>query len=472
MMKKYILLLTFTWFFSCNDFLDVKPTGTVIPKTVEDFDKLLNNKLITHDNVQNVLFMDPDWWLPGFHYSGIWQPVYRKQYNWDPNPYEVVQQDTDWNGRYQQIAVYNEILGKVDDAELGKIPESSRNLVKGEALAQRAMDLFLLVNEYAVHFSASTSNEQGVPMPLEFDLLTSVPMSTVGEVYDQIVADLLTAEELLADVSPINKNANFRPGIASIKALLAEVYLYMGDFVNAEGSSEESLALFGHENVYDYALIDHNTPGSPWSAFNNDREWLYITDHKDVTWGRRHFQWFYDPAGLYHPDLAALFDKTIVGDRYNDHRFYLNSGDNTYYDNDVSVGPDYVYVRDYAATNAGLGVPRTMLTNAEAKARNSDGSGAIAVLNQLALYRYGTLGSTFSYTTDAAALQEAKDERRRELCFSGNNWFDLQRYHAYGETIPTYTRDIPGTGTITLVPGDDKYIVPIPRVVSNANDNF
>lgn len=471
MKKIYILILIPVLFLSCENFLDVKPTGTIIPSTVEDFGKLLNNvKIGGHDSdnvpygtLQNVLFMDPDYYMPGQHHSGIWQPVRRKQYNWEEHPFEVQEQDEDWNLKYQFINVYNQIINEVDAAELGNVPESKRALVKGEALAQRAFDLFFLVNEYAKHYSASTLDEPAIPMPLTSDLAAKLPRSTVKEVYDQILEDILAAKKLLQDTEPVIMAANFRPGVASINAFLGELYLYMGDFPNAEKYADEALASYNY--VYDFNELDHNTPGDPWSAFNNNSEFRYVTDVKSNYWSRRHWTWFYDPAPLFHPDLSALYNQLT------DRRFYLMAGDYTYYDPGNSVGPDFVFVRDFAATNAGMSVPRSMLTSAEAKARNGDGAGAIARLNELAVYRYTSRESTFTYTNDADALQESKDERRRELVNTGNHWFDLQRYYVYGDFVPTFTRDIP-SGTITLEPGSDKYVVPTPRIVTNTNPNM
>ena len=477
-MKKYIAILTLTLVMSCDDFLDVKPTGTLIPTTVEDFDGLLNEVKIgagsgsgeyANGSWNNMMFMDPDFWMPGGHYSNIWDPASRKQYQWDEHPYDLQASDADWNARYQYISVYNQIIHEVDDAPLGLVPESMRGLIKGEALAQRAMEFFLLINEYAPHYSSSIKDltEKGIPMPLTSgDLQAQLPRTSVGTFYEQIETDLLMALALFeANQAPaINAAANFRPGKASIKALLAEIYLYMGDWANAEKYADESLALYTH--LFDFSTMEYSRPGSPWWGFEPAEELRWETDQKWVTWNRLFTRNFYDPAHLYHPDLLAIINQTT------DLRFFWFSGEYTYYDYQTSTGPDVVYVREYFASNAGCTVPRTILTSAEAKARSGDGRGAIDRLNELAAFRYTTVGSTFSYTDDAAALQEVKDERRRELHASGNNLIDLKRYHAYGETIPTVTRVIDNVGTITLEPGSDKYVVPIPRIVSNANPNL
>jgi len=464
-MKKYIIPITFlfTLFTACDDFLDVIPTGSLIPHTVEDFDKLLNDKRLTYTNWYNLAYMDPDMYMPGQHYNNIWEVFWKKQYTWREDPYEEKDHDPDWNARYKRIYIYNLVINEIDEAPLGNRIEADRALVKGDALAQRAMDFFILVNEYAPHYTSSTLDKPAIPMPLVGDLQANLPKSTIGEFYDQILKDLSSAESLLASGPAIQTQANFRPGIASVKALLGTVYLYMGDWARAEEYTSEALALY--DFVYDFNELDHVVPGDAWSSLNT-RDFYYVTDTKSIIWARHHKTWFYDPAHLYHPDLRDLYNKAT------DRRWYLFSGDHTWYDQENSTLPDYVFIRDYAATNAGMATPRLILANAEARVRNGDGPGAIEMLNKLAYYRYTIRDATFTYTDDAAALQHVKDERRRELCFTGINFIDQKRYHAYGEAIPTFTRTIPTGETFTLEPGSDKWVVPIPRVVQNQNKNL
>lgn len=464
-MKKYIIILTFVFAMSCDEFLDVKPTGVVIPSTVEDYDKLLNELRIGNWSWNNLMYMDPDFWLPEEHFNNIWEPHRRKQYLWDPNPYEVQDQDPDWNDRYKYIAEYNQIINEVDAAPLGRVPERMRALIKGEALAQRAFDFFLLINEYAPHYTSSANDLPGIPMPLTNDLQAQLPRTSVGEFYERIETDLLAALKLYEDngAKAIIPEANFRPGTASIKALLAEVYLYKGDWANAEKYADESLNLYYF--LYDLNDLELNDPDAIWWGFDNP-ELIYENDQRCLTWNRLFNRNFYDPAQLYHPDHLAIINQTT------DRRFITMSGDITWYDYETSQSPNIVYIREWYASNAGFSVARTLLTSAEAKVRNNKGQGAIDRLNELAVYRFTTRGSTFTYTNEANALQEVKNERRRELYATGNNFIDLKRYHAYGETIPTFTRMIINIGPITLEPGSDKYVVPIPRVVQNANPNL
>jgi len=464
-MKKYsliFLIVVSALFGSCIDpdeFLDVKPTGTLIPQTVEDFDKLMEAPATSYTTWYNMTYMDPDTWMPGKNYNDLWRNNWKRQYEWAEQQYTAEEDDSDWVNRFTMIHVYNLVINEVDAAPLGKRTEADRKRIKGEAYAQRALDFYLLVNEYAVHISSSTKDEPGIPMPLKVDLTAQLPKSTVGEVYAQILKDLDQAEILLEDAPVYNEKANFRPGKAAMKALHALVNLSAGNFEAAKKFSNEALDLY--DFVYDFTTINNKTPGDAWSGLDMF-DFDYSTDAKSVLWNRYHRWTYYDPAQLYHPDLAALFDQT------NDQRFVLFSSNHTYYGDDVS--PNFAYARYYAETQAGITVPNLILVNAEAKARTGDGPGAIAALNKLLVKRIKNF-TPLVYVDDATTLQIVKNERRKELMATGNNLIDLKRYHAYGESIPTFTREIDGQ-TYTLEPGSPKYIVPISPKIKSFNPNL
>jgi len=461
-MKKILFLLSIVavTLTSCDKFLDVKPTGTLIPKTIEDYDKLLNNPAISYPMYTNLVYMDPDCYMPGKHYNALWRRQWQKQYTWDATPYEAEADDYDWIYRFRQIHVYNEIIANVDDAGLGNLPESKRGLIKGEAYAQRAFEYFLLVNEYAPHYSKTTLNEPAIPMPLVVDLQAQLPRSTVGEMYDQILSDLNVAEPLLAGAPVYISNGNFRPGRAAIKALHALVALYMGNFADAKKYSDESLAAY--DFMYDFNTITNYTAGNKWSGYSIF-DYDYSTDCKEVLWNRYGRWVFYDPAGLYAPHAAALFDKD------NDRRWKLHAATKTYFGDDVT--PDFAYARWYAENNVGITIPNVVLVNAEAKARTNDATGAVAALNKLRAKRYEAAGRNYVYTTDAALLEEIKNERRRENFGTGITLIDFKRYHAYGESVPTFTRTVNGQ-TYTLEPGSSKYVAPISTKILNLNPNL
>ena len=444
-----------------DEFLDVEPTGVVIPSTLEDYDKMLQDYAILRSVGKNTRFIDPDVFHNDKSFSSIANTdAFVNAYTWQHDIFEPGQADSDYADFYYYIHIMNEIISSVDGADAGNLNESNRNNIKADALAQRAFEYFLVVNEYAHHYDPSNLDEPGVPMPLKVDLQAQLGRSTVGQVYEQILKDINAALGLYdSGYQAINSYANFRPGRASVYALLAEVNLFMGDFDEAVTNSDTALKLYNF--LYDYNTINFSNPSNPWSGYNNNQQFYYGTFNREVIWNRYNYWGFTNPFHLYSPDLEVLYDKA------NDSRWYLFSNQKS--SSGVDVSPYFVYMHASSERNIGLSVPRLMLTNAEAKVRNNDGAGAIKVMNTLLQNRL-TNFTPLSYVNDATTLQLIKNERRKELAGTSINVFDQKRYHVYGDPVPTYTRTNPLSGeTFTLAPGDDGYVVEISQAVKDIN---
>lgn len=464
---KYILILLLSFLVTaCENpdaFLDVEPTGQVIPTTLDDFNGLLEDYAILRGRGVNLTYMDPDVFQSDVTFPFISNSaVYVNAYTWQGEIYTVNDADPDYNSCYQYIHLMNYILQEIDDAEVGNFNPAEKDNLKAQAYAQRAMEYFMTVNEYAHHYDPANPDLPGVAMPLEVDLQALLSRSTVGEVYNQILNDLNRALDLATNTFPaVQTLANFRPGKASIYALLAEVYLYMGDFEQAKIYSNMALSLY--DFLYDFNDIDFANSSNPWAGYTNG-ELEYCTTNKEVIWSR-YVNYYYSNwyPQLYAPDLAALYDQS------NDRRWYLFS---TQTEGVADVSPYHQYVYANAERVNGLSVPRLLLTNAEAKARTGDGPGAIDALNTLLENRMSVF-TPLVFTDNAAALQLVKDERRKELAGTTLNLYDQKRYHVYGDLVPTFSRTNPLTGeTFTLEPGGDGYVVDIPASVREINPNL
>lgn len=451
---------------STDDFLDVIPTGSTIPTTLEDYDKLLADYAILRSVAINIRHMDPD----VYHTQPSFATISNSSkdvnaYTWQHQLFNNDENDQDYNNYYYYIHVMNQILQDVDDADTGAFPAENRNIVKAEALAQRAFEYFLAVNQYAQHYDPANPDAPGVPMPLKIDLQAQLSRSTTSQVYEQILKDLNAALNLLPEnYQVINFYGNYRPGRASVLALLAEVHLFMGDFEEAKTYSNQALALY--DFLYDYKDVDFANTSNPWSGYAQPirDQWYNGTLNQEVMWHRYNFWSFNNPIHLYSPELEALYDKN------NDRRWYLFATQTS--SSGVNVSPNFIFMYPNSERCIGMSVPRLMLTNAEAKARTNDGSGAIAVINELLVNRISNF-TPYTYTTDAAALQLVKQERRKELAATSINLFDQKRYHVYGENVPTFTRTNPDTGeTFTLEPGSEGYYMDIAPSIKNINPNL
>ena len=135
-----------------------------------------------------------------------------------------------YNNPYFAITRANTLLESLPNVEMS---ESTRARMEGEAKTIRAICHFQLVQLFSQPYGFTADNShlgivlrtQSAPQPQ--------PRNTVKEVYDQIIADLKDAENLLPESNGIYLNRY------AAKAYLSKVYLNQGDYNNAVSYAEE-----------------------------------------------------------------------------------------------------------------------------------------------------------------------------------------------------------------------------------------
>ena len=125
-----------------------------------------------------------------------------------------------WNDAYEVILRANNIINNIDELEGDA---TTKNQMKGEALALRALAHFDLVRYFAKPYTNGTpSSDPGVPIVLEAKI-DEPARNSVDAVYSQVIADLNAAQSLMSNIGV----DRFSP--EAVDALLARVYLYKGD---------------------------------------------------------------------------------------------------------------------------------------------------------------------------------------------------------------------------------------------------
>ncbi len=158
-----------------------------------------------------------------------------------------------WLNGYQIINQANLVVDYVD-----LVDEDRQATVEGEAKFLRALTYFDLVRLFGQQYETGEQNTQlGVPLTLngiiDYSGDLEIPRNTVEEVYTQVVADLTDAYELLPP-----SNGIFADKYAA-QALLARVYLQMGNYEGARDAAHDVIENSGHSLTSTYA-----------AAFNND----------------------------------------------------------------------------------------------------------------------------------------------------------------------------------------------------------
>ncbi|TRZ45739.1 RagB/SusD family nutrient uptake outer membrane protein [Robertkochia solimangrovi] len=445
-----------------DEFLDVKPDNSFNPSTLGEFESLLNNVSFSYRRLQNLTLIDPDIAMNDQSYANIMaDEVMVNAFRWNHELYNEITNDPDYNDAYSNIFTFNQIIMDIEEATVNEgYEESDRANIKAEAHAQRAMEYFLLINEYAAHYDPDHPDIPGIPMPLENDIEAQLPRSSVSDIYSQILSDLEMAATLFDDTfEDVQPEANFRPGLASIYGLLAEVHLYMGEFEQAASYAEDVLLRYNF--LYDYNTIELEDMENPWKGIT-ETDLTFATLNKEVIWNRYHRWNYYNPFYLFSDDLVSTFDKA------RDRRWYFWSTQVS--QNGIDTSPYYIFCMSDIETNAGITIPRLLLTYAEAQTRSGNVPQGLEALNTLLTHRISNF-RPYEITDQNELLQLIKTERRKELFGTSLNTFDQKRYHIYGEKVPVFERSLNGMN-YELSPGDQGYFIAIPLKIRNINPNL
>lgn len=132
-----------------------------------------------------------------------------------------------WDASYKAIAQSSNIIKMVKEGQSAEIDSKL-----GECYYIRGMLYFYLVRAYGKPYYQSPETNLGVPIvngtPDNVLDMTLPDRSTVKETYEQIIADLKRAEELIGD-----SENHIKATKGAAQAMLSRVYLYMsGTYVN------------------------------------------------------------------------------------------------------------------------------------------------------------------------------------------------------------------------------------------------
>lgn len=229
---------------SCTDQLDLKPAQSVDQEIALNSDANIKRVLIgAYADLRNedlwggrtILYAE----MLGANNEIRWEGTFnqpREVYNKSIFTNNSFVTDT-WLRAYSAINTVNNILEVIN-----LVNEEDRNRIQGEALFIRGAIYFELAKLYGLPYAAgNTDTHLAVPLVLnptrevtEEDL---VPRNTIEEVYQQVLNDLTTAEELL----PESNGFFARNYVAS--ALLSRVYLQMERFGDARDAADRAITL-------------------------------------------------------------------------------------------------------------------------------------------------------------------------------------------------------------------------------------
>ncbi len=377
---------------------------------------------------------------------------FQTEYNWANN-----QSNTSalWTNAYYLISRSNNIINAIPEIDETGVTPVMLGQLKGEALFLRALAYFDLVRMYAQPYSLDDGASPGVPVVLVTEI-ASPSRNTVAEVYNQITTDLTEAEGIIG--TP-DRGATDVAGLASkeaVQALLSKVYLYMENWQKAA----------------DYAtLLINNSKYSLYTDANYETVWgtdgasevifeVFGNGTQSGWPGYDEIGYIYDPEGYGDvcatDDLLNLFEAGDV--RRN---LFKGFDDNPGFEWPTKYpGKDIVRVNNIPV----LRLSEMYLIRAEVILKGASISGVTALGDYNSIRGNRGLDDASSITTN-----NIYNERRKELCFEGNQLFDLSRT---GRGLDRDEAETNVSGEVDIDFPNYKWAMPIPYYEMDANPNI
>lgn len=331
-----------------------------------------------------------------------------------------------WYVGYKIISLANQNIESVTEGA-----NVNDDQLLGENYFMRAVAYFDLLRLFARPYTHGIGND-GLPLRVQAATPDKLARATVGQCYDQLVADLLKAAELMEKGTPRGVEYGSKE---AAWALLSRVYLYMekNDEAIEYATKVINSPRFTLEPAATYLNLFHNTPGSAESIFvikhliQDDRGSgsigsMYLTDN-GAGWGE-----VYTSQPLYdllqeHPDdvrntlIKPQMNGAVVATRNGIPKYFITKF--SYQDGIVTLSSPHV-----------LRLSEMYLNRAEAHAKNGDDDLALADINVIRS-RAGLSGADLYSLGDlqgaATVLDAVLQERRIELAYEGHRTSDVYR---------------------------------------------
>ena len=435
----YILAFIAFGLFSCDDNLDVEPEQNLSPEVATE----------TPANVKNILNSIYGTARSGDSYGGGIGLASELIGNAG---------DLSWNGTFVGPSEFNEKAmvadnGFVTDTWLNAYEmnnqanivlanldvftdEEERTTVEGEAKFLRALTYFDLGRLFSKPYTPEEPNTQlGVPIILEPVLdptaVTYPARNTLDEVYSQVINDLSDAYNLLP---PSNK---YFANKYSAQALLARVYLEMGEYESARDAANDVITNSGAELTETFAEAFNNAENSDEDLFAMQVTSQDAYEHSwNVYWAGSEFG-----GRVGNPDIS------VEDPHYEKYDDPVDDRANFFYT--TSRGVATTKWQNQFGNIPVLRLAEMYLIRAEANERLDTEEGATP-LDDINILRERANASTY----DSVDLDLILAERQRELAFEGFALFEAKRL---GYSINDISSDA------------DQLVLPIPLREIDAN---
>jgi hypothetical protein len=366
-----------------------------------------------------------------------------------------------WNNFYAPIFAANAAIEGLTASN--SLTASIKTQLLGEAKFVRALCYFNLVNLFGDVPLATTT---------DYKVNSLLARTPKNQLYQQIISDLLDAQSQLsanflkADAISIytaGTEQRVRPTKWASTALLARVYLYTNDYINAEASAT---AVINNTSLFSLPIL-----ANAFKMNSTETIWALqpVLASPNVNTGEGRL--FILPAAGPNtfPNQVYLSNNVVSNFETGDQRKTSWVGSVT-----TTTAPitTYNYAFKYKAAAGSVPTSEYMiqfrlaeqyLIRAEARAHQNNIAGSQSDIN--ALRTRAQLSSTTANTQPLLMAAIAK-ERISELFTEGHHWFDLKRTNVIDAVMTSITTQKGGTWSTY------KALFPIPQAEISRNPNM
>lgn len=344
-----------------------------------------------------------------------------------------------WQVPYLVIGRANRVIAAAEAGGLSdqKTAQAIISQYAAEARVVRALAHFDLVRIYGKTYTADDGASLGVPVVTSvIDAEEKLPRNTVAEVYRQVITDLTDA--INSGALSTDASSNVYINVWAAKALLARVYLTMGENENAlavaedviknssytlwsnaeyAGAWQETSSAHGKEILFEFAI----TNSTDWT----DREgiaYLYSEDgYADAIVTKKFLDLLNeDPDDVRHSILVAPVKADFIDKYKTNPVFMIKFGDTNSQDTDIRYNNIPLFRLSEVYLNA-----------AEAAVKVGEQDKAYTYLDAIV-----NRANPTKHAASPVTLEAVLKERRKELVGEGHRFFDAMRNN---ETIVRYT---------------------------------
>lgn len=387
----------------------------------------------------------------------------------------------DWTRYPVDVARSNRLLDNIDDVTDASLTESERKRFKAEAKIFRALVYFEMVRiwgnvplittvagditaenieEVYADYFPSQAPEEEVYRQIEKDLLEALPDAVDNNPADKTLFSKSVARAMLAKIYAEKPIRDYNKVIQYADELAADGFTLVADFNDLFGMNETNTDA-KVRNTAESILEGQFFPGSG--------NWVTWMLGRDLANWNQQFTW----AKWVTPSRDLIQAYQTAGDqiRYREAIVYYETAWSNYYPS--SNYPFMYKIRSSVSSIIKLRYADILLLKAEALIMGgSDLSAAADIIDRIR-QRAGLAPLGSNIRGNREALFEALlNERRLELAFEGQRWFDLVRLDKVEEVMNSVFDRDPGRRPLVYPFDANSYRLPIPQAAIDQNPNL